>query len=175
MIPTRLNLLSSAKQQRIKNMIYMQTVTLLLQVVLIGVVLIAMAMLGSRAFLEVHFSQINSAPLNATKSFVGIKQQVTQANERIALVAAIQKQYHSFHTTLLEIISIIPNTIVLNSLTIQETNNTMTMSGLAQTRDDLLALQQSLEQLPFVSSVTFPTSLLSEREQIAFTFDIRLK
>lgn len=51
----------------------------------------------------------------------------------------------------------------------------ITVSGVGATRDAVLAYQNALDALPFVSGVNYPLSNLLERKNVNFEFGIALK
>ena len=60
--------------------------------------------------------------------------------------------------------------ITLTTFSIQPITKQLSLSGVARTRNDLLAFQNALKGLPYIESVETPLSTLTQPEDIEFSF-----
>lgn len=169
MRPTRLNLLPPQKQSYLQRMVIVQFIKNTLEALLIVVCLMGVGLLGGQYVLQNHFNQL-------TESTLGLSAGRSQRNNEIREVNAALRQYTNIYDGyilwtpyLIEIGNAIPEGVVMGSLDFNANGASFQFSGLAATRADLLALEEQLEMLDFISNITIPLSQLTQQENIRFT------
>lgn len=97
-----------------------------------------------------------------------LQEATQQLNQQIAAVQEIQAKYVSWTGVIANISEHIPNGITIAEATFNDTTMTFSMSGIAETRNDLLNFQDDMETYPIFAGVKFPTTNLTIRENIPF-------
>lgn len=111
----------------------------------------------------------------AIQHLVEIEKKIKQANARLKQINRKQEQLVLWVPLLEEVAEITPPGIYLNSLSYQLTDDQIYLSGWANTRDNLLFFQSSLEESPFFVEVEAPLSNLLKQRDIDFNFTLHLK
>jgi len=106
---------------------------------------------------------------------VEIEKKIKQANVRLRQINLKQEQLVLWIPLLEEIAEIIPPEIYLNSFSYQLTDDQIYLSGWADTRDNLLAFQNSLEESSSFVEVEAPLSNLLKQTDIDFSFTLHLR
>lgn len=175
MLPTRLNLLSPQKQQYLHKMVYVQFLKHLLELVLFLVTLVAIVLMGADTMLHNYFTSITSRVDVSAERISDVNQNVQFINSSLNRTYLIQEEFLSWPKRVESIAATVPPGVQLKSMSLQPKNNKYVFSGTANTREDLLAFEAALEALPHVSSVSFPISQLTKKENISFSMTALLK
>lgn len=108
---------------------------------------------------EAQLSKLSGASLD---------QQIRDFNAILNKANTVQTSYIQWTPVLYDILSLIPKGVVLSDLEMDGKLKTISFSGTAATRDDLLALQNALSHSSRFSNLTSPISNLLQRENILF-------
>ncbi len=106
---------------------------------------------------------------------VEIEKKIKQANSRLSQIHLKQKDLILWVPLLEEMAELTPGRIYLTSFSYQLAENQIYLSGWANTRDNLLTFQDSLEESPFFVEVEAPLSNLLKKSDIDFNFTLHLK
>lgn len=169
MLPTRLNVLPPDKQKTLQRMIRNEFIRCMLAVTIIVSAIIGMALIGGRIVLEGYFGDLADT-INAVN--IDTKDQnsnIEQSNTRIAIASRVLSDFHYWPDTLVTLTESVPEGIVLSRLTIDGAADTATLTGTADTRQQLLAFGESLRTIPWIDRVDIPISQLTTQENITFT------
>lgn len=174
MIPTRISLLSNRKKDHLEHMVYVQFTKHTIETVLVLICIIAMILLGAEVVLNSHFSALNNNVAVSARRVSELNKKVQFINGSIARIEALNKETISWSTRIEAVTAAIPDSITLNQLSMDEKNGTYRFSGTAQTREDLLLLQEQLEIIDWIDTVEIPISQLTTREQVPFSITATL-
>lgn len=123
---------------------------------------------GSKFILQKYSSDSYNSEMASNKNSDEYIKKVKEINEKIENVSAVQKDSVIWSNFIINISSLINNDIVLNQLTIDKKTDTFAISGIAKTRDSLLALKANLEELDYLSEIDLPISSLLKKDEINF-------
>lgn len=175
MIPHRLNLLSPEKKKHLKRMTNFQFAKSLLELMLIFLSCSGIALLGGQWVLQEHFNEITGHIVSVTNKYAEKNLEIKNINITLARTEKIQKDYTLWTIKIIDIAKQIPEEIALSSLNFNSETDTIYISGIAKTRDNLLTLKNNLETLGWMEKVAIPPDQLTEKENIQFSISPSLK
>jgi len=113
------------------------------------------------------------------RTLFGTRYQEIQAtlssfNEEVAELSTIDRALFSVPDTLEYIRDLIPKSVVINAFEYQDEALTVSLQGVAETRESLLDLQKALEASLLVKEVNVPLSNFDSKSQISFSMEIFL-
>jgi len=167
MIPHRLNLLSSNKYQNLKHMVSFQFIKNLLEIILIILSLGGIVLLGGQWILQDYFSQIAQQIVLVSNHYAETNQEIKKINFTLNQVEKIQKEYESPTVFLISLTEKIPQGVILSTLVVN--NKKITLTGTADTRENLLLFRDNLNTLKSLKPVEIPPSQLTEKNNIQFS------
>ena len=100
---------------------------------------------------------------------LNLSETVQGFNSLLGNVSKIQTEYSAWSNILIEISGSTTNGVIINSINLQKSNSSFQFSGIADTRDSLLAFKTNLEQSPFFNNIESPISNLLTKENISFS------
>lgn len=175
MIPHRLNLLSPDKKQHLKRMVNFQLIKKLIEISLIFLSLLGITFLGGQWTLESHFTQIVGNIVSANNKFAKTNLEIKSINLNLTQSEKIQKEYSLWTSLLEELSQAIPDNVTLGQLTLNNQNKTLTISGTASAREDLLLLKDNLEKISWIEKADIPSEQLTQKNNIQFSISPTLK
>lgn len=175
MIPSRLNLLSPEKRQHLKNMVLFQFIKGILEILLIIACAAGIILLGARTILENYFSELTNTIVFMQSQHVKTNREVRDINAIINNLYGIQKEFKPITTLIPDIAAAVPAGVVLNTMQVNPENKTITLSGEADTRDNLLRMEENIEKIEWVRSVDLPLSQLTKKDKIPFSLSAAMK
>ena len=121
------------------------------------------------SLIQTSDQQLNRlASLPLPKGTADLERKALEFNERIKTMKELQKEILPFSPILTEIRDIKGEGISLLDIRISSKENEVSLSGKADTRDDLLAFKRDLENSRFFENIKMPLASLEERENIEF-------
>lgn len=174
MLPTRLNLLSPEKKRYLLQMINFQFIRSLSEIILIFITLITIAIIGSRTILEQHLTSLAESINSINKQQSGVSRKIQTINHTLQAIEKIQPQHTLWSQEISKLANQLPAGIVINNLRLNKPQKIYLLSGVAKTRNDLLALEEKLKTFPEVKTVEAPLSQLTQKENIEFNLTIHL-
>lgn len=176
MIPIRINLLSPQKRRFHRQAVYFQFIKNGLEVCLLVVCACTSAIVIGSATLENTAQQMSARQTIADSRYAKYSQQIERVNKRLETIVSVTDAVVPWHTLLPELSAAIPPAVSIDTINIDASERSLTLSGTAATRDDLLALVASLGKVPWIKdSITLPSSALTQREEIRFSLPVSLK
>lgn len=175
MIPSRLNLLSPEKRQHLKNIVLFQFIRGILEVLLIIACAAGIILLGARTILENYFSDLTSTIVFIQSQHVKTNREVRDINAIINNLDSIQKDFKPITFLIPDIAVAVPTGVVLNTLQINPENKTITLSGEANTRDNLLRMEENIKKIGWIQSTDLPLSQLTKKDKIPFALSAIMK
>lgn len=103
-----------------------------------------------------------------------IKKEILDLNRDISFISAFYQNRPELTEVLKKLIVILPPGISLNSLSFQKEDGSLHLTGLAQTRNDLIAFKENLEKEKIFSAVSFPPSNWIKAKEINFFIGLTL-
>lgn len=92
-------------------------------------------------------------------------------NDKISKIESTSKARVLWSNILVELSQDTPSKVQIKSLTLDQAENKVTMSGFAETRSDIAKFKEKLESSKYFQNVTFSSSVHNE-EQANFSFNI---
>lgn len=93
---------------------------------------------------------------------------VKQINERISTISKIQLENFEWPTFLTRFASFIPPNISITNASFNHNTDTISLTGTAKQRDDLLKLRSNLLNSGVINSFDFPINTMLQKENIKF-------
>lgn len=174
MLPITLNLLPPAKKealQKLSMLAYAQSMVLLFAAM---AVLIVSFLIPFRLMLTTDFEAISDQSTPAQDEYTAALNEIAAVNGLIARVDGIQQRWTPWSEVLAKLTALIPAKIHLDRIETHP-DGTITMSGVAETRNDLLALQAHLSDAPFLMNITSPLSNILQRTEVKFELAMKYK
>ncbi len=179
MYPIRINLLSKEKKNSLQRIIIFQFVRTVLQGFLIIICLSGIFLLAAQSFMQSHFSAMSIGISDTSNSHAEINKKINTINQSLSQADAIQKQYKTWTDKINLVSEAIPENIRLNELTIDLNRKTVTLSGFALNRENLLELKTKLLALDCkdlcIESVPISPSQLTKKTDISFGIEAKIK
>lgn len=173
MYPTRLNLLSPEKKKNLERVIVFQFLKNILEIFLVVVSISAVYILASQHLLEKFFHELTNNGPTVYTQYTSIDRKIKRVNAILRDVADIQQEYIIWSPEVIRVVAAIPVGVRLTSLDMRPTEKTFSLTGYAQTRNDLLDLQSQLEKIDCVGTcrISVPISLsqLIKKNDISFS------
>jgi len=174
MIPHRLNLLSPEKRQHLKRMINFQFTKNLLEVLVFFLSIICISLLGGQWTLEDYFNKLADHVVTISNRYGESNQQIKTINQQITQIELVQKEYYSWTPRLVELSSVIPTGVTLDSLSLNQKTGELTLTGGALARNNLLDLKKQLETLDWIDVINIPPTQLTEKTNIKFSLSSKI-
>ncbi len=165
-----LNLIPDYHKERLKRE---RTFLLVHSIVGILVLLItasSVVLVVARQNLISHFNQVRKDTTLVNVKHQGISSDIEVINKKIANTAAAQQSFIKWTALLTDFTEVFPSGITLNFVHISRDSNAFRISGIADTRETLIATKEILEQQEFITTLDAPLSNFLERENIEFRF-----
>lgn len=125
-----------------------------------------------RMKLEIEKSSIENT-IYGTR-YQDIRADMTALNEEINELSDIDKALFSVPTTIDDILELIPDGIEIKSLNFVDEDLLVSITGIANSRDQILEVQNNFENAEFIDEVIAPISNFDEESQISFLIQIKL-
>lgn len=110
------------------------------------------------------------------QSYTYYNQEVGAINKNIDMVTAAGRDFGLLTPRFWTIVNSLPGDIQLKSVSLtMENAKTLTIGGVAKSRDALLNYEKVLQKLPWVTKTMLPTSQLLQKTDINFLIDISTK
>ncbi len=169
------NLLSPPKKAKLENLVRFIFIKNMLEIVLITAAVLAISLVWSWIALQEDFNSLSESAIVVNQEFTAQNQEVREANQKLENFNNAGKGFKRMVPDLLIIANNLPKDITLNNLSINRNDSTLTISGLALTRQALLNYQEKLKEITWLENVASPISRLLQKENVPFEFKIKIK
>jgi Tfp pilus assembly protein PilN len=169
-----LNLLSPAQKANLRYdhaYLYLRYVV---SVTLVATVVIAGILLGARLLLQSHYLELLTSSGLVNEHNRGVDREINDLNQKLKQAKAVQGDFVKWSNVLVGLAETIPPNVQVSYLNIEKNSHTLSLSGVAQTRDDYLKLKANLESLPYLSEVTAPFSSILRPTNVKFDLTAKL-
>ncbi len=166
----RLNLLGDEAKKEIKQKI--MVLELINSAILLTVVvaMITVVMFGVKEYLGQRMSAIVGQGAYSTDDV-----RVESINKQMQQLSQIQGGYVKWSWILKEILTLVPERVKLNHLEFDKGAKQMTLSGVAETRNDYLQLETKLKESELLEKISAPVANLLRPNDVTFTLEASLK
>lgn len=163
-----INLLSPEQKQDLKTKRIYLAVKELINLILLFTIIIALMLLGARYILENQLAE--AIEKNATTILINQRtnQRVNIINKKISEVEKIQIDFKHWSELFRKLSLITPDNVQYTFIKVYNQTGVIEIQGAAQTRQDLLRLQQNLGDAAWLSAVELPLSDLLAKENNLF-------
>ncbi len=103
-----------------------------------------------------------------------IREEIITFNKEIDELSAIDAELFSLPILIGKVSNLIPEGIVIKSINFNDEELSLSITGIANTRDKLLEVQGSLKDAEFVEEIIAPISNFDEKSQIPFLIQLKL-
>ncbi|HOZ36788.1 MAG TPA: hypothetical protein PLR18_03075 [bacterium] len=165
----RLNLLADEAKQQIRKNTTIIALTNGLILLTITVAAVAVVFVASGQYLAHQVGGLRESGSSQEEERTG------EINKKMAEVSQIQNNYIKWSQTLNDILLLIPEGIKVYRLEMDRDNQLLKISGLADTRDQYLLLENQLNEAEIIEKVSAPVSNLLKPKEIAFTLEAKLR
>lgn len=141
----------------------------MLETILFLLCLIAMVLVAAEVMLNRYFSSITNQVQVSTQRIAKLNTDITFINNTIQRTGLIQKEFIPWTEEIAKVTQSVPPGIILTNMRFDRGNKQISLSGKANTRDELLSFMETLKTIPFIKTATVPLSQLTQKEQINFT------
>lgn len=168
MMMLRLNLVALEKKRNLKILIRYLFIKELLEITILTLSLLAMMYIFAWFIVAEAMSDAVLSSLLVNRAGPPINREIQNLNHLSANIIASAEGFMPLSPNLLEITANLPSNIKLIGLEINRVNNTIALSGTAETRDALINFQKVIEGISWIKGTTAPTSQLFQKENINF-------
>jgi len=170
-----LNLVPPSYQKRARVQKLTSVGRILLLWIFFEVLVVSIVLLVSQIILQnVFISTVNNSSL-VTQSPINLRTDVVKLNQSLDEYRTIQQNFSYLTPSLFAIFNATPTeSIALEKISLESKQEQLNISGIAKTREDLLAYQKHLQELPFTKNFELPIKALLDKTDVHFSFSIPL-
>jgi len=167
------NLLSPAKKRDLRNSLVMAYTQTMVSLLFATAILVAGTLVSVRFLIKNNYENLQRQSASAaSEESTNIMENIRQINAFLKRVESTEAAFVPWADILEEIAPLIPRGVRLENLTLDKDGN-IAMSGLAETRDDALALLKNLKEAPFIKDVLSPISNIMQKQNVNFDFQMK--
>jgi Tfp pilus assembly protein PilN len=175
MMNINLNLLPTAKKNRLESTINFLLIKNIVELFLMVIAVMTAILVWGWVFLEKDFADLTQTATLINREYYSYNQDAKNINGLIKNVNLASKKFSPVIPRLTEISNTLPSDIKLSSLQIDLQAQTITLTGNALSRSSLLNYQEVLNNIPWITNVVTPPSQLFQKENVKFEFSAKLK
>ncbi|MCK5320756.1 hypothetical protein KAJ61_05210, partial [Candidatus Parcubacteria bacterium] len=136
--------------------------------VFLFIIIFSGILFAAEFYLQLYFEETIEKNANTSKSTEDYLKKIKEINNKIDYIANIQNNNIDWTNIILRVSKTINNDIKINKININKSNNTLSLSGNAKTRNSLLLLKDSLEKYENFNEIKLPIKNLLEKNDINF-------
>lgn len=175
-----INLLPSYYKKELKQKENQKLILIIFFLFSIFLVYLILILLTLRFYIE---SEVNLAKLTRTfeekkaqsQEIKDFKNKIELSNKNISKLNQFYKQKISLNERLEKIFKNIPKGVILNSFSFKKENFQVVISGIAQTREAYLELQNNLKSNNDFFDFVFPIDVWTKKTNIDFSISFKIK
>lgn len=173
MTPPFLNLLPPSRRRQFDDLLLYDALRKVIIVISVAVIVSGALLLAGRTLLARQLAKEKASTAQAQARLAqqngsSLEERIREFNALLLKVNGIQTGYVGWMPVANDLFAAVPAGVALRKLEIDATTRTVIVAGLAERRDDLLALEDALLASKHVTDPTSPISNLLQREQIPF-------
>ncbi len=164
-----LNLLSNIEKTNSSLMWKYVTIKTVISIILTLSFVISGVLFGAKLLLLQKYNEVQeqAAAINITHQKINAR--VNSYNQQIRILHNIQTENTDWPLFLYNFNNKITTGIYLTQIEINMTEKRLSLKGKSSTREDLLALKQSLEECGLVTNIVLPLNTLLKKQNIDFS------
>ncbi len=170
----KLNLISPEQKETLHYESIYLSIRKVAWLIIIFSVIISTIILSARIMLEDNYTTLLLETTLVTQRNQEIDSEITKINTSLKGLSSIQKDFIKWSNFLVDFTKVIPPNISISSLIINKELKSLNLVGLADTRDDFLELEKSLNQLPYLINISRPITNLLGRKNVDFQFSANI-
>lgn len=164
-----LNLLSNIEKTNSNLLWKFVTIKTVISIVLTLSFVISAVLFGAKLLLLQKYNEVQEQAVAINISHQKINERVNNYNSQIRILHDIQTEYTDWPLFLYNFNNKITTNIYLTRIELNMTEKRINLVGLSSTREDLLALKQSLEECGLISNIVLPLNTLLKKQNIDFS------
>ena len=170
-----LNLISNELKKDNKLKAIFESIKKILAILIIAVSIYAILILFAKLYLQINFVKTINETSLITGSIKSNDDKVKIINNQLKAIADIQSETVLWSYLLERLSKDIKSDIKIENLKLSMKNNTISLRGLAKTRESLLDLKAILENKNCFSDINLPIKNLLEKNNINFEISAKIK
>lgn len=135
----------------------------------IGIVLLIAYVLLINAF----NSTIEQSTL-VTREYGGMNSLIRSANTKLTTLNSIEKEFTPWSENLISFAKLVPKNVSIASFTVDKESRSVTLNGVAVSREDLLSFTKSLTESGLFEEIESPISNLLSKTDLAFNLKMKI-
>jgi len=143
-------------------------------IILVLTFVISGVLFGAKLILLNKFAEVQRQAEAINITHQKINTEVTNYNKQIRTLDKIQTDYTSWPELLYNINKSITPGITLSQIEIDISQKLLTLNGVANTRNDLLGLKDSLEKCKLTKEIVLPLNTLLKKQNVDFSISVEL-
>lgn len=152
-----LNLLPPEKREKAKYRVFYMTAPRIFLWFFLGCVVLLISLKATQKILEKRFEDIIEKEKLIKQSSFDLSFKVQQFNKRLKKFKDIQNEFYPWSENIYKILADVPESgITISSVDINRTDKKVTISGVADIRDDFLKFKKMLESNGMIDDVNSP-------------------
>ena len=175
MIKINLNLLAPSKKTNLEHMVHIFLLKDMAQLFLLVVAAMSAVLIWSWIFLENDFANLTATATAINRDYYSYNQDTKYVNDTLREINLTTKNFVPLTPKIKDLINSLPDNIKIYSLQINQAAHTLTINGIAVSRESLLNYQENLSKIPWIQNLEAPVSQLFQKENIDFEFNATLK
>ncbi|MFA6548113.1 MAG: PilN domain-containing protein [Candidatus Magasanikbacteria bacterium] len=172
---SRINLLPPAKKGLLEKLIKFIFFKEMLEIVLLVATVLSVILLWSWFALQNQFNDLSQSAMLVNREYSHYNQEIRKLNVLVKQFNSANKSYTPLTPKILELVEKLPKNVKINYFSINRKTNSVTITGMAQTRDALLTYQTELKKYTWLDSILTPTSQLFQKDNVNFEIKASLK
>jgi len=170
-----LNIIPSELKKEIEFRNLSRSTKIILYSVTFSVIFYAAALFGCYLYLKSYYSDISSQNVIITKNTDNYNKQVKDINKQIKNIEDMQKDNFAWTDIIKDLFNNLSDNITLNKADFYKKDGRIIIAGIADSREDLVALRKYFENNSNFSLISFPVQNLVEKENINFEIHLQIK
>lgn len=166
-----INLIPQTLKSEIKLQNTNSSLRFLLILLFLVVFVYSSIFVGAYLIMKNIFVNLNDETISIAKDTENYITQSETINKDINFISKIQKDYVSWYMFFVQMSKTIKPEIKIKVLSIDKEKNLLSIQGFAETREELLAFEQSLRELNFMDDIKLSRDYLLEKENINFNIE----
>lgn len=169
----KLNIISPKLKNEIKFKFFYHTLRGIFYILLISILTHTTLLVTAKYILRAHSNETNNRNILATSQTEDYDKKVKDINSQVDYIGAIQNDTVTW-SKFIEILSKNINSgIYVSQVSVNQKSEAFSITGFAETRENLLTFKESLEELGYFDTISIPIDILLQKENISFSINTR--
>ena len=170
----KINLISPEQKNKLEKKKVYAAISRSIAVIFIFAAILSGLLWGAKFYLQSQLEQILAQNQSGINEAQQLAASIKKVNAKISAVASVQSDHYRWSPLLVELSRLTPPTIAFESVLLYQSESALEITGSAQTRNDLINYQKSLEDSGWFKKVDLPLEALISKENNNFTIKATL-